>query len=48
MTLQEQLKELQEEILALKLEQPYHPSIKAKILKLEDLINAIRNTPGQD
>lgn len=47
MTLQEQIKELQEEILALKLEQPYHPDIKAKILKLEDLINAKPEPSGQ-
>ena len=43
----QEIKQLQEEILTLKLEQPYHPDIKAKILKLEELINAKSEPSGQ-
>lgn len=44
MTLQEQIKTLQAEILTLKLESPYNPLIKAKILQLEELIYARQST----
>jgi hypothetical protein len=40
----QEIQQLQEEIITLKMEQPYHPSIKTKILELESLINARKST----
>lgn len=44
MTLQEQIKKVQEEILTLKLESPYNPVIRQKIHQLEQLIHARQST----
>lgn len=44
MTLTDQIKALQAEILMLKLKSPYAKSIKAKLIELDQLINARKPT----
>ena len=44
MTLKEQIKALQAEILMLKLQSPYATSIRAKLLELDKLLNARQST----
>lgn len=44
MTLTEQIKALQAEILMLKLKTPYAKGIKAKLLELDNLLNARQST----
>jgi hypothetical protein len=40
----EQIKQLQAEILQLKLKEPYSPIIKKKLLELDNLFNARQST----
>ena len=44
MTLKEQIKALQAEILMLKLKSPYATGIRAKLLELDKLLNARQST----
>lgn len=47
MTIDEQIAELQERILTLKLNEPWHPNIQGMILELEALINDKRQPTEQ-
>lgn len=42
--MKEQIKQLQAEILQLKLKTPYSPIIKKKLLELDNLLNVHRST----